>query len=84
MEDYLLDHLRFRNLPLVFVDIGPKAPRISNIRVDDAHGIRQAVQHLAALRHEHIGFVTGLLSPRSALVLAEMHFKRQRVRSACR
>src|ERR1700716_4054937 len=51
MEDDLLEHLRFRNLPLVFVDVGPKAPRVSNIRVDYAHGIRQAVQHLAAMRH---------------------------------
>jgi LacI family transcriptional regulator len=67
MEDYLLEHLRFRNLPLVFVDIGPKSPRVSNIRVDYADGIRQAVQHLAALRHEKIGFITGPLKLRSAL-----------------
>jgi LacI family transcriptional regulator len=66
MEDELLEHLRFRNLPLVFVDVGPKAPRVSNIRVDYAHGIRQAVQHLAAMRHERIGFVTGPLRLRSA------------------
>src|SRR5215470_2984694 len=66
MEDYLLDHLRFRNLPLVFVDIGPKAPRVSNIRVDYADGIRQAVQHLAAFRHERIAFITGPLRLRSA------------------
>jgi LacI family transcriptional regulator len=66
MEDSLLEHLRFRNLPLVFVDVGPKAPRISNIRVDYADGLRQAVQHLAALRHERIGFVTGPLRLRSA------------------
>jgi LacI family transcriptional regulator len=67
MEDELLEHLRFRNLPLVFVDVGPKAPRVSNIRVDYAHGIRQAVQHLAAMRHERIGFVTGPLRLRSAI-----------------
>ena len=67
MEDYLLEHLRFRNLPLVFVDIGPKAPRVSNIRVDYADGIRQAVQHLAALRHQHIGFISGPLELRSAV-----------------
>jgi LacI family transcriptional regulator len=67
MEDNLLEHLRFRNLPLVFVDIGPKAPRVSNIRVDYADGIRQAVQHLAALRHERIAFVTGPLRLRSAV-----------------
>lgn len=68
MEDALLEHLRFRNLPLVFVDVGPKAPRISNIRVDYAHGIRQAVQHLAAMKHEKIGFVSGPLKLRSAIV----------------
>ena len=67
MEDELLEHLRFRNLPLVFVDVGPKAPRVSNIRVDYSDGIRQAVQHLAALRHERIGFITGPLRLRSAV-----------------
>ena len=68
MEEELLEHLRFRKLPLVFVDVGPKAPRVSNIRVDYAHGIRQAVQHLAAMRHERIAFVTGPLALRSAVV----------------
>lgn len=67
MEEDLLEHLRFRNLPLVFVDIGPRAPRVSNIRVDYADGIRQAVQHLAALRHERIGFIAGPLRLRSAM-----------------
>ena len=67
MEDELLNHLRFRNLPLVFVDVGPKAPRVSNIRVDYIHGIRQAVQHLAAMRHDQIGFVSGPLKLRSAV-----------------
>jgi LacI family transcriptional regulator len=67
MEEELLEHLRFRKLPLVFVDVGPKAPRVSNIRVDYAHGIRQAVQHLAAMRHELIGFVSGPLRLRSAV-----------------
>ena len=67
MEEYLLEHLHFRNLPLVFIDIGPKLPHVSNIRVDYADGIRQAVQHLAALRHERIGFITGPTRLRSAL-----------------
>jgi LacI family transcriptional regulator len=67
MEEELLEHLRFRNMPLVFVDVGPQAPRVSNIRVDYAHGIRQAVQHLAALRHKRIGFVSGPLKLRSAI-----------------
>ena len=67
MEDRLLENLRFRQVPLVFVDLGPPLPRISNIRIDYGHGIRQAVQHLAALRHTRIAFVTGPLQLKSAL-----------------
>ena len=63
----LLDYLRFRNLPLLLVDVGPKAPRVSNICVDYVHGIRQAVQHIAAMKHERIGFVSGPLKLRSAV-----------------
>lgn len=67
MEESLLENLRFRKVPLVFVDVGPPLPRISNIRIDYRHGIRQAVQHLAALRHRRIAFVTGPLQLKSAL-----------------
>jgi LacI family transcriptional regulator len=58
--------LRFRKVPLVFVDVGSEVARVSNIRINYQHGIRQAVQHLAALRHEHIGFITGPLNLKSA------------------
>jgi LacI family transcriptional regulator len=67
MEESLLDDLKLRNVPLVFVDVGPARPRVSNIRIDYLHGIRQAVQHLAALRHEKIGFITGPLTLKSAV-----------------
>jgi len=67
MEDLLLQHLRFRKVPLVFVDVGPEAQGIINIRVNYQNGIRQAVQHLAALRHTRIAFVTGPLHLKSAL-----------------
>src|SRR5436190_17973371 len=66
MEDSLIEHLRFRKVPLVFVDVGPDVARISNIKINYGRGIRQAVQHLAALRHEQIAFVTGPLKLRSA------------------
>jgi LacI family transcriptional regulator len=66
MEDALLEHLRFRSVPLVFVDVGPRVARVSNIRINYQHGIRQAVQHLAALRHEKIAFITGPLNLKSA------------------
>ena len=59
MEEALLDDLRLRKVPLVFVDVGPDAPGVSNICIDYLHGIRQAVQHLAALRHKAIAFIAG-------------------------
>lgn len=67
MEELLLNDLKGRNVPLVFVDVGPARPRVSNIRIDYLHGIRQAVQHLAALRHERIAFITGPLTFKSAV-----------------
>src|SRR5438876_6145989 len=66
MEDALLEGLRFRKVPLAFVDVAPPVARISNIKINYGRGIRQAVQHLAALRHEQIAFVTGPLKLRSA------------------
>src|SRR5437667_136800 len=49
MEEALLEGLRFRKVPLVFVDVAPPVARISNIKINYGRGIRQAVQHLAAL-----------------------------------
>jgi LacI family transcriptional regulator len=66
MEDVLLADLKYRKIPLVFVDVGPPLPKISNIRVDYLHGLRQAVQHLAELRHKRIAFISGPLALKSA------------------
>jgi LacI family transcriptional regulator, galactose operon repressor len=59
MEESLIEHLRDRKVPLVFVDVGPDVPGIANIRINYLNGIRQAVQHLAALRHTRIAFIAG-------------------------
>ena len=66
MEEVLLEDLKLRKVPLVFVDVGPPRARVSNIRIDYLHGIRQAVQHLAALRHHRIAFISGPLHLKSA------------------
>lgn len=66
MEDLLLEDRELSNVPLVFVDVGPKRPRVSNIRIDYLTGIRQGVQHLAALRHDQIAFISGPLELKSA------------------
>src|ERR1700753_3371551 len=44
MEEALLEHLRVRKVPLVFIDVGPDAPGIINVRINYLNGIRQAVQ----------------------------------------
>jgi DNA-binding LacI/PurR family transcriptional regulator len=59
VERPLLEQLAERKVPLVFVDIGPERPGISLLRVDYHHGIRQGVQHLAALGHRDIAFISG-------------------------
>lgn len=59
MEESLIEHLRDRKVPLVFVDVGPDVPGVANIRINYLSGIRQAVQHLAALRHVRIAFISG-------------------------
>jgi len=67
MEDSLIEHLRYRKVPLVFVDVGPDVAGIANIRINYLNGIRQAVQHLAALRHTRIAFISGPMHLKSAI-----------------
>lgn len=59
IEQPLLDQLADRNVPLVFVDLAPNRPGMSVLKVDYHNGIRQGVQHLAALGHRRIAFVSG-------------------------
>jgi DNA-binding LacI/PurR family transcriptional regulator len=71
MEESLLKDLRYRKVPLVFVDVGPDVDGIINIRINYQNGIRQAVQHLAALRHTRIAFVSGPSHLKSAMARRE-------------
>jgi DNA-binding LacI/PurR family transcriptional regulator len=65
VEEELVKRLVEREFPLVFVDAGPDLPNIRTVKVDYAEGIRQGVQHLAALGHRHIAFISGPLEQRS-------------------
>lgn len=67
MEESLLKDLRFRKVPLVFVDVGPDVPRVATIRINYQQGLRQAVQHIAALRHTRIAFISGPSNLKSAM-----------------
>lgn len=59
VEEPLLEQLAQRNIPMVFVDVGPERPGVSLLKVDYHQGIRQGVQHLAALGHRKIAFIAG-------------------------
>lgn len=62
----LIGELSRRGVPMVFLDVGMVQARISNILVDYENGIREAVQHLYALGHRRIGFISGPLRLKSA------------------
>jgi len=67
IEEDLVQKLVENEFPLVFVDAGPELPNIRVLKVNYAEGIRQAVQHLAALGHRKIAFISGPLRLRSAV-----------------
>ena len=64
----LTDQLSRRNVPLVFLDVGKVAKGVSNVKVDYACGITQAVNHLLSLGHRRIAFVSGPATLTSARV----------------
>jgi len=66
IEEPFLEQLAERNVPLVFVDVGPDSPGVGVLKVDYHHGIRQGVQHLAALGHRNISFISGPMRLHSA------------------
>jgi len=67
IEEDLVKRLVESEFPLVFVDAGPKMPNIRVLKVNYGEGIREAVQHLAALGHRAIAFIAGPLRLRSAV-----------------
>jgi LacI family transcriptional regulator len=67
VEEDLVKKLVESQFPLVFVDAGPKLPNIRVLKINYGEGIREAVQHLAALGHRSIAFITGPLALRSAV-----------------
>ena len=65
-EEPMLEKLADHDIPQVFVDFGPDRPSVSLLKIDYHHGIRQGVQHLAALGHRKIAFITGSRGLRSS------------------
>ena len=66
MDPELIGQLSRRGIPIVFLDVGKVRDRISNISVDYGEGIREAVDHLSALGHRRVGFISGPMNLKSA------------------
>jgi DNA-binding LacI/PurR family transcriptional regulator len=66
IEAPLLEELSSREIPMVFVDAGPPGQLIRTLNVDYRKGISEGVQHLAALGHHRIAFISGPLRQGSA------------------
>lgn len=67
IEEDIVKRLVDNPLPLVFVDAGPEQENVRVLKVDYGEGIHEAVQHLAALGHRSIAFISGPLKLRSAV-----------------
>jgi DNA-binding LacI/PurR family transcriptional regulator len=59
IEEPLLQQLAARKIPLALVDFELPSPLASTLRIDYGAGLRQAVEHLVALGHRQIAFVSG-------------------------
>ncbi len=66
MDLGLIKELGRRGVPLVFMDVGQVGPKMSHVAIDYANGIKQAVDHVVALGHRTIGFISGPLDLHSA------------------
>jgi LacI family transcriptional regulator len=64
----LIDALTARNVPVFVVDADSSGPLLKTVQIDYEYGIRQAVQHLAALGHERIAFIGGRRDLKTAAI----------------
>jgi DNA-binding LacI/PurR family transcriptional regulator len=62
----VIDELARKHVSVVFLDLGTAAERMSNLTVDYAMGITEAVRYLAQLGHKSIAYVGGPNRLRSA------------------
>jgi len=67
IEEAQVQKLVEHEFPLVFADAGPELPNVRLLKVNYGDGIREAVQHLAALGHRQIAFISGPLRMRTAV-----------------
>jgi LacI family transcriptional regulator len=67
MDPLLTEQIALRKVPMVFLDVGMESEGVSNIVVDYALGINEAVGHLLELGHTRIAFISGPAALKSAM-----------------
>jgi len=68
MDRSFTQQLAGRDIPMVFLDVGTVEKHVSNIKVDYASGILQAVEHLIGLGHRRVAFISGPADLKSARI----------------
>lgn len=58
-NDVLIERFKNQNVPVFVIDAESPGPLLKTVQIDYQHGMRQAVQHLAALGHVRVAFVDG-------------------------
>ncbi len=71
MEDRLIHNFARRQIPLVFLDLATFESGMSVVRVNYGAGVQAAMEHLVALGHGDIAFISGPLSLASARTRAQ-------------
>jgi len=82
MDLSVIERLSSRKIPVVFLDIGKVGPHISNIRVNYEKGVHQAVEHLLALGHRQVAFISGPMHFKSAEIRRQAFLKTMKKQSA--
>jgi LacI family transcriptional regulator len=75
MEPSLIEQVQRAGVPIVTLDTGTPGRKFSNIKVDYAGGVRQAIQHLVGLHHERIAFIRGPQRLKSAQIRYDAYLK---------
>jgi len=68
LDSKLIDELARRKVPVVFHNVGTTGEHMSDVLVDYASGIEEAVAHLVSLGHQRIAHIAGPKRFRSAAI----------------